>query len=70
MASKRAKRRRECEKKKRYSTEKEASAMRWHIGEKNPAKHPRHTYKCPHCGGYHIGRGKINKGNNKIWNRF
>lgn len=51
MASKRGQRRKACEGKVRHETkDAAASALR-----KNFGRSSMHTYKCPHCGGFHVG---------------
>jgi len=46
MASKRAQRRRECERKVRYDSHSQAVARCWGGLV---------VYPCPHCGGWHVG---------------
>jgi hypothetical protein len=61
MASKRRKRKRECESKYRYESEDAAiRAVRGIIRRVN-SYHDADAYKCSFCGGWHIGRTSIPK---------
>lgn len=56
MSSKRRLRRRECEKKQRYSSREIAARfLAWmqHVGRARPGLH---VYECQFCHGYHLGR--------------
>lgn len=59
MASKRHQRRRECEGKRGYPTPDAAHHRLRDIlstGSMDPSCCPLHSYHCPHCGRYHVGR--------------
>ena len=59
MASKRKKRRRECERKKKYDTKEDAWLVARKYTRESRAYIPVAVYKCEHCGGYHVGRKRI-----------
>ena len=55
MASKRRIRRKACGKKIRYETAKDAGAGRHALNRSKGYQGQMNVYRCPFCGGYHIG---------------
>lgn len=63
MSSKRAKRRRSCEGKRSYSNQTEAVAVIIRMKKDKVYFDNRlHSYKCPFCGQFHLGRRKSYRG--------
>ena len=56
MSSKRRQRRRQCESKRRFETRGEAGHELVKMALRGKARPGLHVYRCPWCGGYHLGR--------------
>lgn len=67
MASKRRLRRRECEGKARHTERGHAMIALRRLHQMHGHQGQLHVYRCPHCGGFHVGHRPGCNGMGKAW---